>query len=103
MICDIRCLNILHRVIQNVVVLLNVILPDVVGNGVVLAPELVGSELLSVPVGESEEHGRAVLDGIENSLVDVTLHVNGSTRKVYGAMENDSREGNCLACVDVTR
>ena len=100
---DVGGLEILQRVVQGVVILGDVVLPDFIGDGVVLRQAEVFLQLAGVLVGEHEVHRRAVLDRVEDGFVDVTFHVGRGAGEDLGSVVDHSEERDGFGGLGVLR
>ena len=94
-------LKILRRVVQRLVILYDVVLPDLVRYRVVPSPVLAVLELVCVLIREREVYRRAVLDRAQERFLGVALHVERLTRDRLRAVEHDAHERDGARRVDV--
>ena len=95
-------LQILGNGVEVVIDLDNVVEPDIITNGVILAGQEVFLQNLRVLIGQGEVNGSTVFDCLQLCVVKVTLHVQRRTCKVGIAVQNNAQERNAVACADVT-
>ena len=92
----------MKQIVQNLVVLHKIVLPNVVVNGVIAVQERVLFEFAGVLIGEDKIHSGAALNRFEDHIVGVAFLVERRTGKLNVSVQNRSQERNRAARFGIT-